>query len=398
MKIGVIGGGSAGAVALLTILDKILFDGMFHVELYCIHDPNKPPINVGESASSFLLQVIHSSLNFCVIRDLEDLKGTLKFGTNYNWEEVNGSKFFANTGAPGLHIDSTIFSTYVIKKINENYDNFYEVHDNVKSISQDNTEVTVYGANYTYKFDYVIDCTGFASKEDLDSGKNVLPEFESVNSVILYPEQKKYDEMYTTLIAHKNGYMFGIPLTYRKTWGYLYNNKFTTKEEALNDFAKIKGIDTSSLRSFSWQPSYRLSPLDGRVLTMGNKLFFFEPFGAFQMHYYIGVMKATLSEIFNEVTGKQLEAIVKENHIKNIEQIQDVLAINYCGENKCNSKFWNYATKASRDRLKKSKSFQEWILSKPKHKFNKYWSFEPLLLNELIKGYKIDLNSLKNII
>ena len=34
-----------------------------------------------------------------------------------------------------------------------------------------------------------------------------------------------------TLLA-SNGWMFGIPVN-RSSWGYLYNNKVTTKEEAL---------------------------------------------------------------------------------------------------------------------------------------------------------------------
>ena len=47
------------------------------------------------------------------------------------------------------------------------------------------------------------------------------------------------DWEYTYHIAHKNGWMFGLPLQNRTGWGYLYNSKITSQLEAQDDVSKI---------------------------------------------------------------------------------------------------------------------------------------------------------------
>ena len=59
------------------------------------------------------------------------------------------------------------------------------------------------------------------------------PESIVINSAIINVCDKPGDWEWTYHIAHPNGWMFGIPVSNRSSWGYLYNNKVTTKEEPL---------------------------------------------------------------------------------------------------------------------------------------------------------------------
>jgi hypothetical protein len=108
-----------------------------------------------------------------------------------------------------------------------------------------------------YNFDYVIDCRGTPSQEELNSDLYEKNVFQSVNSAILYPDFTKYDEPFTSTHFHEQGWMFGVPLQHRKAWGYLYDKNITSHEDASEHFAKLKGIDTTNLRRFNWEPYYK---------------------------------------------------------------------------------------------------------------------------------------------
>jgi hypothetical protein len=67
---------------------------------------------------------------------------------------------------------------------------------------------------------------------------------------------------------HRNGWMFQIPLTTRKTSGYLYNKELTSYDEAVKDFCKLKNIDENivyNLRHFSWEERYRKNPTEMEI-------------------------------------------------------------------------------------------------------------------------------------
>jgi hypothetical protein len=46
-------------------------------------------------------------------------------------------------------------------------------------------------------YDYIIDCRGTPTDDILNNGSYSFPDFETVNSVLIYPDFKKYNEIYT---------------------------------------------------------------------------------------------------------------------------------------------------------------------------------------------------------
>jgi len=396
MKIGIVGSGTASAVSLLKIFEQLEKHQCKHVDVFCIYDPNIPITTVGESTSSLLPILLYNVANFSITEEMQHFDGTLRWGTRYYWKDANDTEFFVKNGIPGLHVNSEKFSRFVINRLDEIYENFSQIHGNVSSMTQDAYKVTAVIDDVEHKFDFLIDCRGNPTEEELNSGAYSFPQFETVNSVILYPDFKEYNEDITSAYVHEDGWMFGVPLTHRKAFGYLYNKNFTSHEEASEKFAKLKGIDTINLRRFSWRQYYKNTAMDGRIMSMGNRLQFFEPAQALPLHYYINLTMEFISRIINNnLDVHKMNIQLNFDHRKNIEGMQNLIALNYCGSCNIKSPFWEYATINSRKRLKNSQQFQQYLRDCEKsEKIEIYWWHNAQLMKEYIDGFGIKLDQL----
>jgi len=406
MKICIIGNGTASAIALLQIfavLKKSKQKLVKNLEVHCIHDPNITPVQVGETSTSLIYELLYHALNFDIVTEGAELDCTTKWSVRYFWEEANGKNFIVRS-APGINFNSDTFSKFTLKRLTALYNNFKEIHDTVIDIKQDERSATVFGVKDKYNYDFVIDCMGTPTPEELNSKEYLFPDFKVVNSVILYPEIKENLDKFnfTGAYVHKNGWMFSIPLQHRTTWGYLYNNNITSEEEAIEHFSKIKNIDASKLRRFSWEQYYKKNAMDNRILYLGNKLHFFEPHMSLPLHFYTNVMQNVTDYILRlnwSEDYSRLTLAINEWYVNNIEAIQSLLAINYAGPNNIKSSFWEYAKPAALNRLNNCNRFKSWAVNtvingKPTTSF---WKMNDFVIDEYIKGYQIDLTKFVNV-
>ena len=195
--------------------------------------------------------------------------------------------------------------------------------------------------------------------------------------------------MYTTSQATKDGWMFGIPLTYRKAWGYLYNNAVTSKDDAIENFKQLKNLSAEQInntRQFSWTSFYRKTALDGRILYSGNKLYFFEPNQGFPLHYYLALADILVDQIFN---SNNPELGLNQFYQQHIADIQDVIAFTYQANTNFDSNFWKYAKEKSTTKLKHSGKFISWVKSPETH--SHYASHSTEIMQYLKDGLQIDL-------
>jgi Tryptophan halogenase len=392
MKIGVIGAGTASAIAILTIINSLKRHNRTDIEIYCISDPSKPTTQVGESTSGLVHETMRAVLEIDFAEDLEMYDGTMRYYTNYFWADANGNDFTIYYDKPGLHLNSDKWSEYIFKKLGEKYDFFHRVFDEITEINQ----FEVVGKNANYDFDYIIDCTGSPNSDELNSDAYITDVFQSVNSVILYPHFQNYKENNTFAYVHKNGWMFGVPLTLRKAFGYCYNNSITSYQEAVDDFSKIKGINASTLRNFSWKPYRKTLALDGKILAMGNKLYLFEPQQAMPLHYYALVANCFIDGILHGAPANVLSSVINKFHDDAMEDIQNLMALNYCGENTIDSNFWKTIKLQATNHLKKSPRWQQWLTEvETEGKITGYSPVDPSMMKSYIKGFNIDLSSLK---
>lgn len=388
MKVAVLGSGTAGCIFSM-LACKNLSNA---ATITCIYDPNIPTIEVGETASPGVLDILQDCLDFEVAEDLNKLDGTLRTCVKHFWADANKDFYIKYDRVFGLHFNSTTFSSFVLNRIKELYPNkFFERHANVTSV--DKSSGTVHTSSGIEQFDLVVDCRGFADKTLFDTGEILRPKFEAVNSVILWPEHKQYNEYYTTAQVHNNGWMFGVPLTFRKAWGYLYNNSITSYEEAKEDFARIKGLDKDTVdncRHFSWEQYYRVKALDGKVLYLGNNLYFFEPSGAIPLHYYLVLSKFITEDLESVKFDERYEKMVNDYHVSMMNQHLDITAIGYAGKNKISSPFWDKVRPAALGKLASSSDWKKWVTGN--FETPHYFTHPVELMNQYTKNFELELS------
>lgn len=97
------------------------------------------------------------------------------------------------------------------------------------------------GTNFTS--DLYIDCTGFKSlligktlKEPFVSYEDLIPNNRAWAVKIPYVDKEKELETYTNCTAIENGWVWNTPLWNSIGTGYVYSDKFVTKEKALEQF------------------------------------------------------------------------------------------------------------------------------------------------------------------
>jgi tryptophan halogenase len=328
MKIVVIGAGTAASVSCALLLYKIP-----NCTVECIYDSTIPTVQVGESSTPFLGELLFHTLGISAF-DLDEFNGTVKHGLKFiNWSKKDFYHPFATTY--GVHLNSQSFSEFILSKCLEKYGKRFTIKDqNVV-----NTDII--------DADYIIKCTGFSS----NNNDYYAPDFETVNSVLLRNLNDTTHEGYTTHYAHKHGWMFGIPLTNRKTYGFLYNNKVTSREEAIKEFDTIYQGETH--REISWESKIRKIALDGRVLHNGNSLVFIEPLQAMSLHFYIENVNNLGNMILHNTFGSEEE--YNKNYLNSVEEMLDVIAFHYynmSGKDK-DSKFWKKVKYQTEERSNK---------------------------------------------
>ena len=366
MKIAIIGTGTAGILSLcycLTHLDSKSW------EVYSINDPNKPILGVGESTSTQIPCVLHDAIGFNLLENANELDATLKLAVKFSkWRDRD---FYNHITLPSyaMHFDNTVLRDYVLRRLHEVYDNFFEIHGNVSSIEDvgvwytqefknpipeptffPRVKVKVNVEDKGYDFDYVIDCGGYP--EDYSDYK-ISKRFVGVNNCLVYNVNEPVNVNYTEHIATPNGWLFRIPLRSRQEWGYLYNDNITTKEDAIKDFKEnyISNMDVGDLREFKFKSYVANTVFDGKILKNGDRAFFYEPIEAFNGYLY----EQVLSSFFGYLNGHFSLEQINDNILQKANEVEWAIAYIYHGGSIYNTTFLEYVKesfgiKLNRDR------------------------------------------------
>ena len=388
----IIGAGTASAISLLAIADQLATHRLTdQYRVTVLHDPSVPTAQVGESTSGLVYDLSRKVLGEDFAENLEQYDGTLRYYTRYNWAPATGKDFSVYYCGPGVHLNSATWSDRVFKLLStRSWFNLVEA-----AVTDIDSNGTVTTTDRNLEFDWVIDCRGTPSAQELATPAYNTDVFETVNSVILYPHFHEYNEVNTSAYIHDNGWMFGVPLSHRKAFGYLYNNKITTKQQAQQDFARIKQIDTEGLRSFSWQPYMKTHAVEGRVLSTGNRLYLLEPQQAIPLHYYLLLVDRFMFGVLREAHPHEIADRINAFHNMMLDNIQNLMALNYCGPNKLESEFWTVLPEKARQRLTTNKNWQDWIAEVEDKGILGYAPIDSSMMRTYLKGFNIDLSSLK---
>ena len=220
MKVSIVGAGNAGC---FTALYYSWHAKDLEVEL--IHNPNIPPVTVGQGTIPGALELLHNTIRFNWHNN--KVHATPKTGILYEgWGKINYEvmhPFLAETMA--MH-----FCPHEMQREILNSGRFKVIENDV-----DPKEVDA---------DFVIDARGGMPDEYT---KLISP----VNSAILgKPKWNTLENLYTEAVATPNGWTFVIPMdpsspSIDGAVGYLYNNQITNTLEAEKNFGEFFDVEVT---------------------------------------------------------------------------------------------------------------------------------------------------------
>ena len=382
-KFCVVGAGSIGTLALLETLSHIIHGELEGSTVTLIHEPDQPKVSVGE-ASTWVFRDKLSTIfgEDETIRILGGCKITPRNKSDIIWNSMEFVIDYKELGGDGIHFDSSIFSDNIISECDKlDCVNIVEKKVDVDTIKGD--------------YDFVFDCTGKPTKEELETDY-IIPKFNSVNSVLLYQHPEKSNDDFSSQISHENGWMFIIPLQHRKAYGYLYSNRITTESEARVDFKKIVPFQNENeIKKLNWEFYYRKNIIEDNVMRLGNKLYFFEPAGAMPIHFYYSRLNSFFNLYFinGGMDEESIESLNTEYNMS-IRMALDLIALNYIGVVQDN-KFWQTTKQKALHHLYGSYFFQDWLKTCLEiGETMPYWEHNSTLMDIYLKGYGIDAREL----
>jgi len=300
-KLAVIGTGTAG---ILSLSHALAFLNGHEWEVYSLYDPNTPILGIGESTTAAIPFLLGKGANFSMMEDAPFLETTVKYGVRYvDWRP---NDVWSRFPVPhyGIHFNNHFLHDFAEQRFKEVWkDKFKVIYCKVTDVIDMKDHAIVKSEHPDYKFDWVIDCRGWPT----DYTDYEMSEAIPVNSAAVHVIDEPGDWEYTYHKAMPNGWMFGIPLTSRQGWGYLYNSDVTSLDQIVDDMSKHfkKNKRELNLRTFDFKNYIAKNCITGRVIKNGNRAMFLEPLEALSGFYYSEVMRNMFDVMFfTEFTGQ----------------------------------------------------------------------------------------------
>ena len=318
-KIAIVGAGNAGCISALTLnflKETEAADEIDEIVIY--HDPNTPIERVGQGT----ILTIRNNLFECLDLnwyDKNSIKATIKAGIRYlGWGKENHDFMHAFTsGGIACHYVPKLLSNATLES-----GKFTVVEG---EITDPDNQIDS---------DYIIDCRG---KPKLDKSYERLT--NPLNTVLLSKKEPSDPKLlWTDCIATPNGWTFVIPNHDSVSYGYLYNDSITTREDAESDFCDSFAVEIDGELRFDNYVAKNIWASDRRILN-GNRYSFIEP------------LEATASGIHNEVAESFFDFLLEEKTkeevnkymYNRVKQNQDFILMHYANGSKYDTPFWDYA-------------------------------------------------------
>jgi len=227
--------------------------GSFH---YPFGEPSRQVSPLGEEAWSIkklLNPNLHSS-DYC----RSYFPQTLMIEDNKINKDPEGILFdhgYVFERASAFHFDAAKFGIYLRDKYCKPR-GVNHIAGTVKSVitNEDGVEKLILDDGSEIKADLYIDCTGFSSEllakalnEPFVSYSDRLPNNKAWATKIPYINKEKELEPYTNSTAINNGWVWNIPLWSRIGTGYVYSDKYISKEDALKEFKEYLKSDKMTI-------------------------------------------------------------------------------------------------------------------------------------------------------
>lgn len=326
-KIAVIGKGTAGSLTYNHF--KHYTD--FEIDVY--YDSNKKEQAVGEGTTLNIPEELNITLG-TEFHDLPKIDGNFK--TSILYEGFGPTDYHHTFFMPNIsiHMNAVKLQEYIYEKrkgevnfIDKNIDDYNDIDS-----------------------DYVIDCSG--TPKDLSGDEYFAGEYIPVNTALVKQCSWNSPQFTHTLTkAMKHGWVFGIPLANRISFGYLYNRDINNKEEIkeeldqlIHQYNLVNDLGSSHIEFNNY---FKKQNYTDRIAWNGNASFFLEPMEATSL--------ATVEEInrriFDITHGVKTLEKANQEYYYWFKQVQDIITMHYLAGSKYDTEFWSHAKKLATECL-----------------------------------------------
>ncbi len=387
-KIIIVGGGTAGWITALNLLQKTFCD------ITVISSKEIPIIGVGESTTGKLAELINLKGGFIDIDEknlLQSTGSTYKIGIKHsNWHTkgksfysplgttvVNGnnypnenydlyriyhianeiglenefiSKCMSNSKMPffeysnnfhiAYHIDTYKFGNYIKEQVLK-HDRVSHIEGIVDEVNKDDKGVKYLKVNdKNITGDLYIDCSGF---KRLLIGDEQFKSYEDellVNRAITFNIKDKVINNYTHARAMNNGWMWEIPLQERKGCGYVFSDNHITPDNAKIEIENEIGREVEIQKDIKFNSGKIKNVWNKNVLSTGLATGFVEPLEATSIHMTVIQINHFIENYFTHEMNFDTQQKQYNEDINVIwDDIKDFIRLHYISPRQ-DTNFW----------------------------------------------------------
>lgn len=238
-----------------------------------------------------------------------------------------------------------------VKRILSTVTSIDKDENGIKSVTlEDGTNLTA---------DLYIDCTGFKSmllggelQEPFVSYADKLPVNKAWAVQLQYENPREEVELYTDCTALGYGWVWNAPLYSRIGTGYVYSNRFTTDEEALEEFKEYlrkrvgahRVTDDLKFRNIDFKAGIYRNTWVKNVVAIGLSGAFLEPLesnGLFFIHENLVALAKALSRGY--YNGFDRDAY-NNGTFKRFDYFAEFIEHHYVLSSRRDTEFWKYMT------------------------------------------------------
>lgn len=315
-RIAVIGAGNAGCISALHF--QYYSSDKYEIEIY--HSPEEHPIErVGQGTTVPPSELISSMLDLTWHNN--PIGATFKTGFLYEgWGKFKDELFhpFPMTNM-ALH--------YVPKKLSNAV-----LESGLFKVKQQ----TINDPEKEIDADIIIDCRGRHNRDK----DNYEPLINPLNACLLYDKKEVDLAMhYTGCVATPNGWTFVVPNNDSVSYGYLYNNTITSKEDATEDF--LERFELPEIDGDLTFENYIAKNVcvGERTFLNGNKCGFLEPLEATATGFYQNVCQAIYCTTIDALPRQAVNTYAREEMFR----LEQFILWHYQFGSKYDTPFWKYA-------------------------------------------------------
>ena len=361
-KILIVGGGTAGKTTALILKQRFP-----HIDIHIVESTKVGIVGVGEGSTEHWADFC----NFCNINFFEVVRecdATFKIGIYYdNWDDetfmhsilppfdsnesgyyYNYAQLIANNRPKrSLQHEYTWNSRVSLTHFNNDNDvPVLQFHFNTNKLNQfltrkckekgieifndDIVDVelnergdikVIKSESRPYAYDFYVDCTGFRRllmTEHLGVEWKSYSDYLPLNSAIAFPteEMEEYN-MYTKATRRNAGWSWHIPVVGRTGNGYVYQNNYITKDQAVQEIEESLGHPIEVAKEFTFNPGRLIKFWEGNCAAIGLSASFVEPLEATsigssiqQAFMLMNFLPSRDSVRFNDLSIKMFDNIV----------------------------------------------------------------------------------------